>query len=178
MRCAALVVVLLCLLGCGSDSDERVARETPQPNAESTRPPDEVVESAGPLCEAAQQIRDLDDATSARFNEAMLTAGEQGFEEADAAFMGVLADMEALLPEMTDAYDLLAASVPHDMVADVEMARDLTVNLAEAMSRMESVTEIDLMLDGFDEQEIIEGTQAVLRLDRPTRDECGITIAG
>ena len=196
---ALLLVLALALLGaCGGDDDggdEATGDETAADDDGTTTEAPGTTAGDGDggeggeggdseVCDAAQRLSDLDDETQGVVNDSLSQVLAQANAGDEAAADAALADLldeirpfiDERMPALVDAYDDLEASVPPDLAADVATIRDFTVELVDAIAEVDTVAELEAVVS--ERMETINVvSEAVLRLDRFTRDECGIVIA-
>ena len=136
------------------------------------------------VCDAAQRLSDLDDETQGVVNDSLSQVLAQANAGDEAAADAALADLldeirpfiDERMPDLVAAYDDLEATVPPDLAADVVTIRDFTVELVDAIADVSTVAELEAVVT--ERMETINVvSEAVLRLDQFTRDECGIVIA-
>ena len=178
------------LVGCSGDGEvtersesaERPAPSegsSPTTDAPSTTVGGEPVpgEEGGPLCDAAQRIRDLDDESNAVMNDAMrgaLTDPNQAVE----GLAEAVGELRPLIPELTKAYDDLRAAAPEAIHDDIGLVRDFTLSLMEQLSELDSVEDLTAFEAELDQNAAMAAGAAALEIDAVTREECGISIAG
>lgn len=127
-----------------------------------------------PLCVAAQQISDLEDAIAGPLNDFVVSV--RSLDDWTAGWPGVIAAMEAQLPALQAAYELMKEGRP-ELAADVDLVSSFTLSSFEAFSRVSSPDQFEAMAGSIDPEEAYAASAAVFRLDRVTRAECGIVLA-
>ena len=176
---AALVFALLAV-ACGGDEEPQADAPDPAPAVETSAP---ASGSDTPVCEAAKEIRRLDDlsqgASNQLFSSVMAVADDE-----KAAREALTKGLEAwrkvadeTVPQLVDAYATLREGVPARLRPDVDAVADYTKAAADVIDRLRTVDDMKKLEQELSDLGAIEAGQAVLRLDEFTRDECDVVIA-
>jgi len=185
-----LVLAALALVAGCSGGDEVTTRaesadrpgsagspsSTDAPSTTAGGEPDPAAQNS-PLCDAAQRIRNLDDESNAVMNDAMRGA----LADPNQALQGLsdaVAELRPLIPELTAAYDDLAAAAPEAIRDDIGLVKDFTLSLMQQLSELDSVEDLAAFEGQLDPNAAMAAGAAALEIDAVTREECGISIAG
>ena len=186
----ALALLLALLLGltvaaCGGDDDDEATTDGPTTTEQVAEPEDgEEAVGGGDVCDAAQRIVDLDDETQGVVNEALgevIAAASAGDAEAAEEALQDMLDavrpfIDERLPDLMDAYDDLEASVPDDLQADVATISEFTEAFVTDIADVESVEALQELITA-QQAEVNEVSEAVMRVDTFTQEECDIVFA-
>jgi hypothetical protein len=179
------------LVSCG-DGDEVTARaESPaRPgSADGTERPEVTTPSTtagaepepgaqdGPLCDAAQRIRDLDDRSNTIMGGVMAEVTQDPAAAVD-ELSAAIAELQPLIPELTVAYDDLATAAPEAIRDDISLVRDFTLSLMERLTRLDSPEDLAALEQQLDPNTAMAAGAATLEIDAVTSQRCGISIAG
>jgi hypothetical protein len=159
-----------------SDDVGPAGPETPVPIGPigSQAPGSGVPSATSPLCVAAQQIADLEDAIAGPLNE--FVSSVRDLDDWTAGWPTVVAAMEAQLPALEAAYELMKEGRP-ELAADVDLVSSFTLSSFEAFSRVSTPDQFETLAKTMDPEATFAATDALFRLDRLTRTECGIVLA-
>lgn len=178
------------LVGCSDDGEVTERSESAERPASSdgsaptTDAPSTTIDDApdsgeqgGPLCDAAQRIRDLDDESNAVMNDAMRGALADPNQAVDGLTEAV-GELRPLIPELTKAYDDLAAAAPEAIRDDIGLVKSFTLSLMEQLAELDSIEDLTAFEGQLDQNAAMAAGAAALEIDAVTREECGISIAG
>ena len=129
-----------------------------------TRPGDD------PLCEAAQDVVDADEAYQKQLDKALTTSPEKP---------KTLQSRLQKLPieKIRDAYDDLSAEVPQSLRRRVATIRDFTLKHGETLMDVEDFEKLsELVADIEGDPAASKVTKATIAVSEYTEDECGIKI--
>jgi hypothetical protein len=179
------------LLGCSDGSEVTERSESParpESSAGADRPTSSTPSTTagddpapatqdGPLCAAAQRIRDLDDRSNEIMNDAMRASiGDPG--QAVEELADAVAELGPLIPELTAAYDDLSEAAPDAIGDDITLVRDFTLSLMEQLSELDSADDLAAFEQQVDTNAAMAAGAAALEIDAVTQEQCGISIAG
>ena len=180
------------LLGCSDGAEVSERSESPA-RPDSSAGTDQSTSSApsttagddptpatqdGPLCDAAQRIRDLDDRSNAVMNDAMRSELAGDPEQAVDELAAAVAELGPLIPELTSAYDDLSEAAPEAVRDDISLVRDFTLSLMEQLSELDSADDLAGFEQQVDTNAAMAAGAAALEIDAVTQEQCGISIAG
>lgn len=152
--------------GTSSTSPSTTAGADPAPAA-----PDD------PMCQAAQRIRDLDDESNAVMNDAMRGALDDPSQAVE-GLSAAVAELRPLIPELTTAYDDLAAAAPEAIRDDIGLVKDFTLSLMAQLAELDSIEDLTAFEGQLDQNAAMAAGAATLEIDALTKEQCGISIAG
>lgn len=177
---AASLLVVATATACADDPD--TASTEPFERGSPTSDNIETESETSALCEAAEDIRNLDDRSQERVNDALSkimaqSNGPDAKQVFEKEMAGLNRYLDSRLPQIVDAYERLEAELPQDLKADAETTLEFTTKLLAAMANMRTLKDFDRI-----DQEILkaggqDATAAVLRLDAFTRKKCDVTLA-
>ena len=131
----------------------------------------------GPLCDAAQRIRDLDD----RSSQIMTAATSGAFDDPEQAverLRSAVAELQPMIPQLTAAYEDLAGAAPEALRDDIGLLRDFTLSVMEQLSALDSPEDLARLEAQLDPNTAMAASAATLEIDAVTQETCGISIAG
>lgn len=180
---AAIAVALVVLLGAGAyvlvgsrqdAMDERTAaraRSAAAADGTDGEVPAEVAVKALKtiqLCDAAQQISDLDDESDALISDQATSAEElrTGMDQ-----------VVALVPELEAAYGQLRQALPPEQHANVDTVVAFTKDLMGRFAAAQDAQQLADVARNLDPVQATAAAKATLALDEITRAECDIVIA-
>jgi hypothetical protein len=158
---------------------DRLMRSTPAtgPSTPSTVAP--AGDDATALCDSAAAIRALDDRAADLTADAMASLAAGDDDGADAALARAVRKLAAMLPELRSSYDAMEAAVPSEYRSDVVIVRSFTVRFMKPLSNVRDAAGLRELVSTMDPNhgsDSVAAAGASLRLDRLTRDRCGVAI--
>jgi hypothetical protein len=180
---AAIAVAVVVLLGAGAtllvgsrhdEMDERMAARARADAAEDGTdgevPPEVAAKALKTiqLCDAAQQIADIDEQS-----DALMPDRPNSEEELRAGTAQVL----ALIPELEAAYGQLRQALPSEQHANVDTVVAYTKDLTARFAAAQDAQQLADVARNLDPVQAAEAVKATLALDKITRAECDIIIA-
>jgi hypothetical protein len=207
MRTSTKVIAAVCLVagiaaGCsGSDDDAAGETSAPATLAPATTVPATTVAAsspsttgaptsslpadAPPVCAELQRVRVLSDEMNEVLAPVFATFADSSTEP-DMSALPVAADaMDAILPQVVDAYADAAAVADETLAKDIDAVSKATVEITPLMAEVfrnadsvDDLAELEQQL-GSDELRVVavSGGEAALRIDEVTIPQCGFKFS-
>jgi hypothetical protein len=164
----------------GEDTATAGATEPEDADTATAAPPS----ASGDACEQLEAFSGLQEGFDTATEEALAAFGEaasSGDPEAlQDAFDTLISDlvpaMQENAPELLDAYDELADSVPDELEQDVLTLRDFTENFIDELSGVESFEDFLAVAEALGDSQAEELEAAATRLGDFAEAECGIAL--
>ena len=133
------------------------------------------VETSDEFCAAAQGLVDLDAATTPLMNT-ILEAVDQPPTSDEAALADAIAQLEALEPEIVDAYDALAGTAPPELAAGVADFRAGSLAVLDAVREAADTLDVESAMAGLDQEVARRAVEGARLVSGVTQENCGFSI--
>lgn len=133
------------------------------------------IEASEEFCAAAQSLVDLDARTTPLMNT-IIDAADNPPASGDTVVQATVAQLEALEPELIDAYDALAGTAPPELAAAIADFRSGSLAVLAALQEAAETGDVETAMAGLDvevSQRAVEGARLVSGV---TQENCDFSI--
>jgi hypothetical protein len=188
-----LVIVLSLAAACSDDDNPSGSDDTtpstaalslpPAPTDESTTTTIDVsaIEASPEFCTAAQTLIALDAQTTPLMTTVLAAADgpdsstdPTGVE--DTAVVAAIAQLEALAPQIVDAYDALAGNAPTELASDVADFRAGSLAVLDALRDAAQSGDVEGAMGSIDPEVSQRAVDGAERISAVTEDDCGFSL--